>query len=98
MKPTEKSTYKSVKNLIKSLTLSAMFLAMGLLLPFVTGQIPEIGSMLLPMHIPALLSGVFCGPIWGAAVGLIMPLLRSAIFGMPPIFPTATAMAFELAA
>jgi uridine kinase/uncharacterized membrane protein len=86
------------KNFIKTLTLAAMFLAMGLLLPFVTGQIPEIGSMLLPMHIPALLAGVFCGPLWGAAVGFIMPTLRSVIFGMPPLFPTAAAMAFELAA
>jgi uridine kinase/predicted membrane protein len=98
MNPTNKSTIKSIKNLIKNLTLSAMFLGMGLLLPFVTGQIPEIGSMLLPMHIPALLAGIFCGPLWGAAAGLLMPLLRSTIFGMPPIFPTAIAMAFELAA
>jgi uridine kinase len=89
---------KSPKKLVINLSLSAMFLAMGLLLPFVTGQIPEIGSMLLPMHIPALLCGAFCGPGFGAAVGFIMPLMRSGIFGMPPLFPTATAMAFELAA
>jgi uridine kinase/uncharacterized membrane protein len=89
---------KTQRKLIINLSLSAMFLAMGLLLPFVTGQIPEIGSMLLPMHIPALLCGVFCGPGFGAAVGFIMPLMRSAIFTMPPLFPTATAMAFELAA
>jgi uridine kinase/predicted membrane protein len=89
---------KNIKLFLKNLTLSAMFTAMGLLLPFLTGQIPEIGSMLLPMHIPALLCGIFCGPLWGGAVGFIMPLLRSAVFGMPPLFPTATAMAFELAA
>jgi uridine kinase len=86
------------RKFIIDLSLSAMFLAMGLLLPFVTGQIPEIGSMLLPMHIPALLCGAFCGPGFGAAVGFIMPLMRSGIFGMPPLFPTAAAMAFELAA
>jgi uridine kinase/predicted membrane protein len=97
-KSMNKSINKSIKNLIKNLTLSAMFLGIGLLLPFVTGQIPEIGSALLPMHIPALLAGVFCGPLWGAAVGFVMPLFRSILFGMPPIFPTATAMAFELAA
>jgi hypothetical protein len=31
-------------------------------------------------------------------VGLITPVLRSLLFGMPPMFPTAVAMAFELAA
>lgn len=81
----------------KSLTLSAMFLAMAFILPFLTGSIPQIGAMLCPMHIPVLLCGFFCGGPWGAAVGILAPLLRSAIFGMPPMFPTAICMAFELA-
>ncbi|MCR4622857.1 MAG: ECF transporter S component [Clostridiales bacterium] len=68
-----------------------------MVLPFVTGQIPEIGSMLLPMHIPALMCGFMCGWKYGIAVGFIAPLLRSAVFGMPPMIPTAVAMAFELA-
>ena len=73
-----------------------MFLALGLVLPFLTGQIPQIGSMLLPMHIPVMLCGLICGWQYGAVVGFILPLLRSAIFGMPVMFPAATAMAFEL--
>lgn len=81
----------------KKLVLSAMFLALALLLPFLTGQIPEIGSMLLPMHIPVLLCGFFCGAPYGLAVGVLSPLLRSVLFGMPPMFPFAIAMAFELA-
>ena len=85
------------KNLLK-LTYSAVCLALCLVLPFLTGQIPQIGSKLLPMHIPVLLCGVLCGPVWGLAVGIIAPILRSLLFGMPPLFPTATAMAFELAA
>jgi len=32
------------------------------------------------------------------AVGLIAPLLRSVLFGMPPLMPTALTMTFELAA
>ncbi len=80
----------------KNLALSAMFLALGMALPFLTGQIKEIGNMLLPMHIPILLCGLICGWPWGAAVGLVLPLLRSVIFGMPPLFPTAVAMAPEL--
>ena len=66
-------------------------------LPFLTGQIPEIGSMLCPMHIPALLCGFVCGWPWGLAVGFVSPLLRSLLFGMPTAY-TAAAMAFELAA
>ena len=82
---------------IKLLVLAALFLALGLVLPFLTGQIPEIGSMLCPMHIPVLLCGFFCGWPWGLAVGLITPVLRSFLFGMPPMFPAAVCMSFELA-
>ena len=78
--------------------LSALFLSIALVLPFLTGQIPEIGSMLCPMHIPVLLCGFFCGPVWGLMVGAIAPVLRSFTLGMPPMFPTAFCMAFELAA
>ena len=86
------------KNHIKRLALSAVLLAIGLVLPFLTGQIPEIGSMLLPLHLPALICGFVCGWGWGMAVGFILPLLRSLLFGMPPMIPTALCMAFELAA
>ena len=82
---------------IRKLTYSALFLALAMVLPFLTGQIPQIGSALSPMHIPALLCGFLCGWPWGLAVGLISPLLRSVIFGMPAMFPGAVAMSFELA-
>ena len=82
---------------VKQLVLAALFLALALVLPFLTGQIPEIGSMLCPMHIPALLCGFFCGWPWGLAVGLIAPVLRSLLFAMPPMFPVAICMSFELA-
>ena len=83
---------------VKKLILAALFLAMALVLPFLTGQIPEVGSMLCPMHIPALLCGFFCGWPWGLMVGFVAPILRSVTFGMPPMFPVAICMAFELAA
>ena len=82
---------------LRKLTYSALYMAIALILPFVTGQIPEIGAMLCPMHIPALLCGFMCGWPWGLAVGFISPLLRSVMFGMPAMFPAAIAMAFELA-
>ena len=77
--------------------LAALFLALAYVMPFLTGQIPEVGSMLCPMHIPVLLCGFICGPVWGLVVGLISPVFRSLTLGMPPLFPTALCMAFELA-
>ena len=87
---------KSKKD-IKKLTLSGMFLALALVMPFLTGQIPQIGSMLCPMHFPVILCGFFCGGPMGLLVGFIAPLFRSMLFGMPPMFPVAICMAFELA-
>lgn len=86
------------KTRTNTLVLAALFLALALVLPFLTGQIPEIGAMLCPMHIPALLCGFFCGWPWGAAVGLMAPVLRSLLFGMPPMFPVAVSMSLELSA
>lgn len=82
----------------KKMVLAAFFLALGIVLPFLTGQIPGIGSRLLPIHIPVLLCGMVCGWQYGLIVGFVVPLLRSVMFGMPPMMPTAAAMAFELAA
>ncbi len=80
------------------IVLAALFLALAYLLPFVTGQIPEIGSTLCPMHIPVLLCGFLCGWHAGLSVGLISPLFRSLTVGMPVFFPMAVCMALELAA
>ena len=66
---------------VRKMTYAALCLAIAMVLPFITGQIPEIGSMLCPMHIPALLCGFICGWPWGVAVGFIAPLLRSARSG-----------------
>ena len=82
---------------IKKITLSAMFMALAFVLPFFTGQIPQIGKMLCPMHIPVLLCGFFCGAPWGMLVGFVTPIFRSSVLGMPMMFPTAVCMAFELA-
>lgn len=87
-----------MNKVIFKISFSSICIALGIILPFLTGQIPEIGSMLLPMHIPVLICGFICGWKYGLLVGLITPLLRSVSFGMPPIYPTAIAMSFELAA
>ncbi len=84
-------------NHVKKLAYAAVCLALALYLPFLTGQIPEIGSMLSPMHIPVLLCGFICGWQYGIAVGFIAPLLRHALFAMPPM-PMALIFAFEFVA
>ncbi len=81
---------------ISKMVLGAMFLALALVLPFLTGQIPQIGNALCPMHIPVLLCGFFCGPVYGAIVGFAAPLLRFVMFGVPQILPKGIAMSFEL--
>ncbi len=85
------------KNNVQNLTLSAMMIAMGLVLPMITGQMQAVGNMLLPMHLPVFLAGLLCGWQYGLLTGLIVPLLRSVLFGMPPLYPVAIAMMFELA-
>ena len=85
------------KRYVKNLALSAMFMAVGLILPFFTGQIPQIGNMMLPMHLPVLLCGLICGWQYGAIVGFVLPLFRSALF-YAPAPPMCYVMAFELAA
>lgn len=82
---------------IKNLVLAAMMLAIGLVLPFLTGQIPQVGAMMLPMHLPVLLCGLVCGWQYGGVVGFVLPLLRYALFGAPPM-PVGLAMTVELAA
>ena len=79
------------------LVLAALFLALAFVLPMITGHVPQIGNMLCPMHFPVLLAGFVLGGPWGLALGFIAPLLRSVLFGMPPMYPIAISMAFELA-
>ena len=81
-----------------SLTVSSILLALGMVLPFLTGQIQLIAKIISPLHIPALICGLCCGWQWGFALGFILPILRGAIFGIPVFPATALPMAFELAA
>ena len=81
----------------KKLILSALFLALGFVLPMLTGQIPVIGKILLPMHIPVLLCSLICDWKYGATIGFILPISRSVLFSVPVMYPTAIAVAFEMA-
>ena len=83
---------------LKKLVLTAMFFAIGLVLPSLTGQVPQIGRMLLPMHIPVLLCSLIVGWKYASVLGFLLPLVRSLIFITPTLYPNAVGMAFELAA
>ena len=83
-------------NQMRKITYTSLFIAIGIVLPFLTGQVPQIGNMLCPMHIPVLLCGFLCGWLWGLLAGLVVPVLRSFLFIMPVLFPGAVCMAFEL--
>lgn len=85
-----------MKKQVKNMVLSAAFIAIGIILPFITMHIPRVGNMLLPMHIPVMLCGFLCGAPYGFIVGLIVPLLRSVLIGHPVMVPTAVTMAVEL--
>ncbi len=88
---------KSNRLQINKMCLAAMFIALGWLLPFITGQIQQVGNMLCPMHLPVLIAGFVLGPWYGCVIGMVIPLSRSLIFGMPPLYPIGFAMMFELA-
>ena len=81
----------------RMMVLAGMFLAVGIVLPSITGSIKEIGDSLLPLHLVVMLCGVICGWQYALPVGLVLPFLRSAFFRMPPLYPNAVWMCLELA-
>lgn len=83
-------------NKTRKITLSALFLSLAIVLPFLTGQIPEFGKMLTPMHFPIIIGAYFIGPFYAMVIGFVAPLLRMLLFGLPP-FPISLLMALELA-
>ena len=72
-----------MKNQVKQMVLTALFIAIGVVLPQAFHAIPNAGSVMLPMHIPVLLAGLVCGPVFGRACGIITPVMSSLITGMP---------------
>lgn len=73
------------RNSVKTLTMTAVCIALCVVLPIAFHSIPNAGSVFLPMHIPVLICGMICGWPYGFLCGLMGPLLSSAITGMPPI-------------
>jgi len=81
---------------VQKMVLSSFFMALAFVLPFLTAGDPTLGNIYLPMHIPVLLCGFICGWKYGLLVGVLSPILRSLLIGMPPMFPIAISMSLEL--
>jgi len=88
---------KGVNMKINQIVIGSSMIAMGVILPFLTLNNPSFGQVLLLMHIPVLIAGFVLPPGLALMVGLITPVLRSLLVGMPVLFPVAITMAFELA-
>ena len=72
---------------IKKISLSALFLAIGIIFPYFTMNMKVFGRTILPMHYPVILCGLICGDFYGMTIGLLLPILRYLIVGMPSIYP-----------
>ncbi len=79
----------------KKITIAAVMMAMGILLPLCFHMIPNGGSIFAPMHLPTIMTGFICGPFYGAIIGLLCPLLSFLFMGMPMI-AVLPAMMIEL--
>ena len=77
--------------------MSGFLLALGIILPYALAHGFGIqGTVLLPMHIPVLLCGFLCGPLYGAICGMATPVLNCLLTGMPVPFPMLPIMFCEL--
>lgn len=81
----------------QKISISALMVALGLIIPFFTSHMFGVpGTILLPMHFPIIIGGLVCGPFYGAIIGLIVPVLSSLLTGMPPVYPMLPLMAVQL--
>jgi riboflavin transporter FmnP len=69
----------------KKISLTALFVALCVVLPFAFHSVPNAGSVFLPMHIPVLLAGIILGWPFGLVCGVLGPVLSSLLTGMPPV-------------
>ena len=72
-------------SVVKKSIITAVCLALCVVLPQAFHAIPNAGSVYLPMHIPVLLCGLICGWPFGLLCGLAGPALSTLFTGMPPV-------------
>ena len=69
---------------VKRSILTAVCLALCVVLPQAFHAIPNAGALYSPIHIPVLLCGLVCGWPYGLLCGLAGPALSTLLTGMPP--------------
>lgn len=70
---------------VKKSIITAVCIALCVLLPMAFHAIPNAGNILGPMHIPVLLCGLICGWPFGLLCGIAGPAISSLMTGMPVI-------------
>lgn len=80
----------SFENVVKKSLVTAIAVTVAVALPWLChllgGQFgwgTGLGEMLLPMHLPVMLAGIFGGPAVGLLCGVASPLISAALTGMP---------------
>lgn len=81
----------------RKLVVSSVFIAFGVVLPMAFHMVGAGGSILLPMHVPVMIAGLFLGARRGLIIGVLTPVLSSSLTGMPPAMPVLPVMMTELA-
>jgi cyclopropane fatty-acyl-phospholipid synthase-like methyltransferase/uncharacterized membrane protein len=84
-----------MKQEIRKMCYGAMCLSLCIVLPLAFHFVANAGGIFLPMHLPVLLAGFICGPVYGLFIGVFGPLLSSLMTGMPPS-PVLPGMMCEL--
>ncbi len=87
-----------MNNHAKQTVTAGLLIALGLVLPMAFHTFGMGGPVFLPMHIPILLGGFVLSPFYALLVGVITPMASSLLTSMPPLFPGAVQMMFELGA
>lgn len=75
--------------------LTALCVALCVVLPMTLHAIPKGGVLFSPMHLPVLLCGLVCGAPFGLVCGILGPLVSSLLTGMP-VFGYMPVMMIEL--
>ena len=70
-------------NRTKHLTLSGLFISLGILIPILFHAM-GLGSVFLPMFLPIAACGFFLPLTYAMAVGVLTPILSMMVTGMPP--------------
>ena len=81
---------------VKSMVMTAMCIALGVVLPVMFHGVENAGSIFCPMHIPVLICGLICGWQYGLVCGIVTPVVSTLLTGMPPM-AILPAMMIELA-